>query len=137
MFLPWVKLTSERPRLISWWGGFGGGLGASLPCPGVRFLVLLCPLWSLFSSPLLCPPSLLSYPGETLVRPGWQSPCWFGPRRARHGSSRSECRCRPRANGPDEKSTRKHSALLHYVCKGDAESGPMHSVQLVLAMQGL
>ena len=44
----------------------------------------------LFSSPLLCPSSLLSNPEETLVRPGWQSPSWFGPRRARHGSSRSD-----------------------------------------------
>ena len=136
MFPPWVKLTSEA-SLDFLVGGIWRGVGGLPVLPRCSFLGSFRPLWFLFSSPLLCPPSLLSYPGETLVRPGWQSPSWFGPRRARHGSSRSECRCRPRANGSDEKSTRKHSALLHYVCKGDAESGPMHSVQLVLAMQGL
>ena len=158
MFLPRVKLTSERPRLISWRRDLAEGWKSLCPAPVFRFLVLSVPcvffsppsplssflfqviqgiflckrhlghvFWSLHLSLSLCTTSdsrpglegsrtaascrrqarrpsamplyhsagFLSNPGETLVRPEWQSPFWFGPRRARHGSSRSECRCRP------------------------------------------
>ena len=63
----------EAPRLITQGVGFGGGWEAPCPAPCVSFLGI-----SLFlvvpSLPfLLCPPSLLSNPGETLARLGWQT----------------------------------------------------------------
>ena len=110
VFLPRVKLTSERPRLITWGWGLAGGGGPPCPALCVSFLGVSLSLVVPPLPLLLCPPSLLSNPGETLARLGWQSPSRFGPRRARHGSSRSECRCRPRANDSYEKSTWKHTA---------------------------
>ena len=56
VFLPRVKLTSERPRLITWGWGLAGGGGPPCPVPCVFLLVSLCPWWFLlspFSSVLL------------------------------------------------------------------------------------
>ena len=67
-----IMLRNFRPKLttVSSWGNLAGGWKPPCPAPVFRFLVLFRSLWFLFSSPLLCPPSLLSYPGKTLVRPG-------------------------------------------------------------------
>ena len=53
VFLPRVKLTSERPRLITWGWGWRGVGGLPVLPRVFRFLVSLCPWWFLLSpSPL-------------------------------------------------------------------------------------
>ena len=122
--------------LVPLGGGVVGG-GSPLVSPGGGVGVSLSCSWSCLSLSLFFPPSPLLNPGETLIWPGWQSPSGFGPRRAHHGYGGEEWGWRSWANDSYEGGPWKYTPQLLFDSERGTESGSMHSVQLLLAMQGL